>query len=138
MVGIGHRVVLLRLIWRSFEGSRDDRPISGYDTPPTSGYPYTTSLDATRFESPAAPISRLARAGEHCFGTPLEVAAAAARVAAYYERVIREYENARRIANAGGPLPPAGANMVGEVSDPDGNNCILVNTYRYEDRYWIK
>jgi hypothetical protein len=35
------------LIWRSFEGSRDDRPLSGYDASPISGYPYTTSLDAT-------------------------------------------------------------------------------------------
>ena len=48
MVGCGHRVVLLRLTWRSFEGSRDDRPPTGYDTPPTSGNPYTTSLDATK------------------------------------------------------------------------------------------
>jgi hypothetical protein len=33
-VGIGHRVVLLRLTSRSFEGSRDDRPVPRYDAPP--------------------------------------------------------------------------------------------------------
>jgi len=33
MVGISHRVVLPRLTCRSFEESRDDRPLPGYDTP---------------------------------------------------------------------------------------------------------
>jgi len=57
-----NRVVLLRLIWRSSEGSRDDRPLSGYDTPPNSGYPYTTSLDATRAHSGSAKRIANARA----------------------------------------------------------------------------
>ncbi len=48
MVGRGHHVVLLRVTWRSFEGSRDDRPLPSYDTPPTGGNPYTTSMDVTR------------------------------------------------------------------------------------------
>ncbi|HME47542.1 hypothetical protein, partial [Mycobacterium sp.] len=55
-VGIGHRVVLLRLTWRSFEGSRDDRPLPGYDTPPA---PYTTRLDATVIQRhPHKPVAR--------------------------------------------------------------------------------
>ncbi|PBD14214.1 hypothetical protein BI295_05530 [Mycobacterium avium subsp. hominissuis] len=44
----GHRVNLLRLTWSSFEESRDDRPLPGYDTPPHVTSSYTTSLDATR------------------------------------------------------------------------------------------
>ncbi|PBD10433.1 hypothetical protein BI295_25630 [Mycobacterium avium subsp. hominissuis] len=43
----GHRVNLLRLTWSSFEESRDDRPLPGYDTPPHVTSSYTTSLDAT-------------------------------------------------------------------------------------------
>lgn len=31
---------------RSFEESRDDRPLPGYDAPPIGGNSYTTSLDA--------------------------------------------------------------------------------------------
>jgi hypothetical protein len=95
----------------------------------------TVSLE-DRFESPAAPISQLASAGKHCFRTPVDVAAAAARIAAYYEQAIWEYEAARRNADAGGPLPSFGASMLGEVSDPDANNCVLVSTYLYQDRYW--
>jgi hypothetical protein len=104
--------------------------------PAGTSAPSTTTSDEEQFESPAAPISRLASAGEHCFRTPLDVAAASARIAAYYEGAIRKYESARRVADAGGPLPPVEANTFGEVSDPDANNCILVSTYRYEDRYW--
>ncbi|PBD10887.1 hypothetical protein BI295_22945, partial [Mycobacterium avium subsp. hominissuis] len=47
-VRCGHRVNLLRLTWSSFEESRDDRPLPGYDTPPHVTSSYTTSLDATR------------------------------------------------------------------------------------------
>lgn len=54
----------------------------------------------------------------------------------YYEKAAREYESARRIADAGGPLPPIEAATLGEVSDPDANNSVSVTTYRYEDRYW--
>ncbi|PBD14247.1 hypothetical protein BI295_04900, partial [Mycobacterium avium subsp. hominissuis] len=46
-VRCGHRVNLLRLTWSSFEESRDDRPLPGYDTPPHVTSSYTTSLDAT-------------------------------------------------------------------------------------------
>ncbi|PBD11239.1 hypothetical protein BI295_21155 [Mycobacterium avium subsp. hominissuis] len=52
----GHRVNLLRLTWSSFEESRDDRPLPGYDTPPHVTSSYTTSLDATPAAS--APIKR--------------------------------------------------------------------------------
>ncbi|PBD13786.1 hypothetical protein BI295_07650, partial [Mycobacterium avium subsp. hominissuis] len=51
-VRCGHRVNLLRLTWSSFEESRDDRPLPGYDTPPHVTSSYTTSLDAT----PATPL----------------------------------------------------------------------------------
>lgn len=105
------------------------------DTAGTSAPSTTVSRD-DRFESPAAPVSRLATAGTHCFRTPLDVAAAAARIGAYYEKRAREYESARRIADAGGPLPPIEAATLGDVSDPDANNCVSVTTYRYEDHYW--
>lgn len=98
--------------------------------------PSTTVNTVDRSESPAAPVGQLATAGTHCFRTPVDVAAAAGRIGAYNEKAAREYESARRGADAGGPLPPFGAGMLGEVSDPDANNCILVSTYRYEDRYW--
>ncbi|EFD62461.1 hypothetical protein FPK18_12785 [Mycobacterium tuberculosis] len=33
-----------------FEGSRDDRPLLGYDTPTGLTCPYTTPLDVTRWD----------------------------------------------------------------------------------------
>ncbi|WP_425294566.1 transposase [Mycobacterium avium] len=38
------------MTWSSFEESRDDRPLPGYDTPPHVTSSYTTSLDATRYQ----------------------------------------------------------------------------------------
>lgn len=109
---------------------------TGPEAPSTSAASTTTSAD-DHLESPAAPISQLSTAGEHCFRTPLEVAAAAARVEAFYAHAMQKYEAARRTADAGGQLPAAGTNIMGEASDPDPNNCILVSTYLYDDRYFL-
>lgn len=108
--------------------------VSCSETGPPQTTPQPTKVSDDHYESPAAPIGRLATAGKHCFRTPVDVAAAAGRVAAYFEQAIREYETARRLLDAGGPLPRAGSNIVGEVSDPDANNCITVSTYLYDDR----
>jgi hypothetical protein len=108
----------------------------GPEAPSTSASFATPSMDE-HLESPAAPIGKLATGGRHCFHSPLDVAAAAARIEAFYARAMEDYEAARRAANAGGSLPAAGANIIGEVSDPDPNNCLTVSTYPYGDRYWF-
>lgn len=92
-------------------------------------------IDKDQFESPAAAIGKLAEAGKHCFRTPVDVAAASARIAAYYVGKMRKYEEERRIADSGGPLPPVESARIGDVSDPDSNNCIVVSAYLYDDRY---
>lgn len=106
------------------------------EAPSTAGVSSTTSADQ-HLESPAAPIGQLTTGGEHCFRTPLDVAAAAARIEAFYAYAMQKYEAARRTADAGGPLPAAGTNEMGEVSNPDPSNYIRVSTYLYEDRYWL-
>lgn len=84
-----------------------------------------------RIESPAAPLSKLTNMGRHCFGSAADVAAAAARIAADTERQVRSVVDARRIADAGGPLPPVGFDTIFVVSDPDADNCVEVKESRY-------
>ncbi|WP_454793824.1 hypothetical protein [Mycolicibacterium lutetiense] len=93
--------------------------------------------EAPQFESPAAPIGKLSSPGKHCFASALDAAAAAGRIAAQLNASIHRYENQRRIANNGGPLPPYAANVMAEVSDPDENNCVEISTYDYEDRFVV-
>lgn len=69
--------------------------------------------------------------GQHCFGSAVDVAAAAARIAADTERQVRMIVDARRIADAGGPLPPIGYDTIFVVSDPDANNCVQVTASVY-------
>lgn len=82
-------------------------------------------------ESPAAPLSKLTAMGRHCFGSAADVAAAAARIAADTERQARSIVDARRIADAGGPLPPFGFDTIFVVSDPDADHCVEVTESRY-------
>lgn len=82
-------------------------------------------------QSPAAPINQLTSMGQHCFGSAVDVAAAAARIASDTERQVRLITDARRIADAGGPLPPIGYDTIFVVSDPDANNCVQVTESRY-------
>lgn len=82
-------------------------------------------------ESPAAPLSKLTAIGRHCFGSAADVAAAAARIAADTERQARQIVDARRIADAGGPLPQVGFDTIFVVSDPDTDHCVEVTETRY-------
>lgn len=102
---------------------------------PTSGdRGSTTSTSAgLHFESPAAPIGELSSRGKHCFRSPTDVAAAAARIAAHEQEEVRRYERARRIADAGGPLPVYGLQMIDRASDPDTDNCVVVSEYDYNE-----
>ncbi|OKH76101.1 hypothetical protein EB73_03415 [Mycobacterium sp. SWH-M3] len=88
-------------------------------------------VSGTKVQSPAAPISQLTSTGQHCFGSAVDVAAAAARIAADTERQVRMIVDARRIADAGGPLPPIGYDTIFVVSDPDANNCVQVTASVY-------
>ena len=102
----------------------------------TGAAPASPTTTGNRFESPAAPLSKLTTAGTHCFATSLDAAAAAGRIAAAFVADRLDYEGQRRVANHGGPLPKAMSDMMGEVSDPDQDNCVAVSTFRYEDRWW--
>lgn len=95
---------------------------AGSSSAPTSG---------SKVQSPAAPLNELITRGQHCFSTPADVAAAAARIAADTERQVRMIADARHIADLGGPLPAVGSDTIFVVSDPDANNCLDVTETRY-------
>lgn len=94
------------------------------------------STNSARIESPADPASDLATPGKHCFASAADAAIAAARIDGHYLRRRLDYEAARRRADAGGPLPSYGSNTMADVTDPDPDHCVEVDTYLYEDRYW--
>lgn len=100
----------------------------GSSHPPSSE---TSSPPDHRYASPAAPIAELSAEGKHCFASPGDVAAAAARITAYSALETGRIARERAAADAGGPLPAYGSDTIARVSDPDADNCVTVTRETY-------
>lgn len=91
----------------------------------------TTTPAATQ-ESPAESLGELTNTGTHCFASAVDAAAAAARIEAFAAVTMIKIQDARRIANAGGPLPGIDSAHYATASNPDARNCIEVKQVDYD------